>query len=154
MELDFDTMNEDYLEYEKIYFSLLEFVFDYLKYQMDPIVSVSIVDNATIHNLNKKFRNIDKDTDVLSFAFLDSEKENKMKFLNSRQTYCLGEIFISYEKAIEQAKEYGHSFKREMCFLFVHGLLHLCGFDHMNKEDEEKMFSLQKEILKLKGIDR
>ena len=64
----------------------------------------------------------------------------------------LGDIYISVEKAEEQAKEYGHSIKRELCFLFVHGLLHLLGYDHMNEEDEKVMFSLQDQILSEKGI--
>ena len=65
---------------------------------------------------------------------------------------ALGDIYISVEKASEQAQEYGHSIKRELCFLFVHGLLHLLGYDHMNKEDEEVMFDLQEKILKERGI--
>ena len=65
---------------------------------------------------------------------------------------ALGDIYISVEKAIEQANEYGHSIKRELSFLFVHGLLHLLGYDHMTKEDEEVMFTLQEAILKEKGI--
>ena len=67
----------------------------------------------------------------------------------SKQEVCLGEIYISIDKALEQAKEYGHSEKREFCFLFVHGLLHLLGYDHMNSEDEKVMFGLQDIILGL-----
>jgi len=66
----------------------------------------------------------------------------------------LGDIYISYDKVISQAEEYGHSTKREICFLAIHGLLHLLGYDHMNKEDEEKMFKLQKELLNSYGIKK
>ena len=65
---------------------------------------------------------------------------------------ALGDIYISVEKAVEQAKEYGHSVNRELSFLFVHGLLHLLGYDHMNEEDEKVMFDLQEKILKEKGV--
>ncbi len=67
----------------------------------------------------------------------------------SKQEVCLGEIYISFDKALEQAKEYGHGEKREFCFLFVHGLLHLLGYDHMTVEDEREMFAMQDVILSL-----
>lgn len=154
MELDFYSIKKEYENYENTFFELLSFTFNFLKYKMDPIVSISIVDNKTIHALNKKYRKIDRPTDVLSFAFMDNDIIDKKQLLNNKETYCLGEIFISYQKAEEQSKEYGHSFSREMCFLFIHGLLHLCGYDHMEKEDEQEMFNLQKEILNAKGILR
>ena len=147
MELDFTSVNETYNEYEDIYAQLLEKTLSYLHLSFSPIVSVSIVDNKFIHQMNKDYRGIDRETDVISFAFLDNE-ENKDKILHSQDVVALGDIYISYEKAIAQAEEYGHPLSRELRFLFVHGLLHLLGYDHMNEEDEKIMFSLQEEILK------
>jgi len=102
--------------------------------------NVIIVDNEYIHRLNKEYRNIDRETDVITFALEDDKTFNPKERV-------LGDIYISIEKAISQSEEYGHSLKRELSFLAVHGLLHLLGYDHMEKEEEEIMFRLQKEIL-------
>ena len=107
--------------------------------------NVIFINNDEIHSINKEYRNIDRETDVISFAFLDNE--DREKEYKSGMPVILGDIYISLDKANEQAKEYGHSLKRELCFLFVHGLLHLLGYDHMKKEDEDIMFPLQDKIL-------
>ena len=146
MELDFISEIPGYDEYEEIYLSLLARTFKHLHLKADPILSVSLVNNEFIHKLNKEYRHIDRPTDVISFAFLDGE-ENKEKILKSGGPVSLGDIYISVEKAQEQAQDYGHSIKRELSFLFVHGLLHLLGYDHMNEEDEKVMLTLQDEIL-------
>ena len=87
-------------------------------------------------------------TDVLSFAVEDDLDKELIKEINSLSSVReIGDIIISFERAVEQANEYGHSVNREVCFLFVHGVLHLLGYDHMNKEDEEIMISLQNAIL-------
>ena len=112
---------------------------------------MSIVDNRYIHKINKKYRHIDRPTDVISFAFLDAE-DNYDKILFSPGPVVLGDIYISLDKAKEQAEEYGHSLHRELSFLFVHGLLHLLGYDHMNEKEEKEMFQLQEEILSTKGV--
>ena len=148
MELDFDSVFEEFNKYEEIYLSLLEKAFKYLNLKCDPILSVSLVDNEFIHKMNKDYRNIDRPTDVISFAFLDTET-NRQEILLSKAPVVLGDIYISIDKAKEQAKEYGHPLERELKFLFVHGLLHLLGYDHMKKEDEEIMFPLQEKILAL-----
>ena len=148
MELDFDSVFEEFNKYEEIYLSLLEKTFKYLDLKCDPILSVSLVDNEFIHKMNKDYRNIDRPTDVISFAFLDTET-NRQEILLSKAPVVLGDIYISIDKAKEQAKEYGHPLERELKFLFVHGLLHLLGYDHMKKEDEEIMFPLQEKILAL-----
>ena len=145
MELDFTSINEDFNNYEEIYSYLIEKVFKVLNLSFDPVVSVSFIDNEEIHKINKEYRKIDRPTDVISFAFLDNE--DRSKEYASGMPVILGDIYISLDKASEQAKEYGHSMKRELCFLFVHGLLHLLGYDHMKKEDEEIMFPLQDKIL-------
>lgn len=110
--------------------------------------NVIIVNNDKIHSLNKDYRNIDRPTDVITFA-LEDDKQVDIPSIR-----VLGDIYISYDKVISQALEYNHSKKRELCFLAVHGLLHLLGYDHMNKEDEEKMFKLQKELLENYGIKK
>lgn len=110
--------------------------------------NVIIIDNDSIHKINKEYRGIDRPTDVITFALEDDKK------IDTPEVRILGDIYISYDKVISQAKEYGHSIKRELCFLGVHGLLHLLGYDHMNKKDEEKMFSLQKELLDSYGIKK
>lgn len=103
--------------------------------------NIIIVDNEYIHDLNKNYRNIDRPTDVITFALEDYDDGVE---LDHR---VLGDIYISLDKAKSQAEEYGHSFKREICFLACHGFLHLLGYDHMVKEDEEVMFGLQEVIL-------
>jgi len=110
--------------------------------------NVIIVDNPYIKKINKEYRNIDKETDVISFALLDDEREVE------GDKVILGDIYISIDKAISQSKEYGHSLVRELCFLSVHGLLHLLGYDHMNKEEEKEMFEKQEMILNEQGITR
>lgn len=112
------------------------------------IVSIVLVDNEYIHKINKEYRNVDRETDVISFAFMDDETNPESGVTD------LGEIYISLEKAHSQSKEYGHSFKRELCFLLTHGLLHLLGYDHMTDEDEKEMFGLQEEVLNSLGIGR
>ena len=111
------------------------------------IVSIVLTGDEHIHEINKIYRGIDRPTDVISFAFLDEET-------NPNNITDLGEIYISLEKAHTQAVEYNHSFKRELCFLLTHGLLHLLGYDHMTKEDEKEMFGLQEEILSSLNIER
>ncbi len=110
--------------------------------------NVIIVDNNSIHAINKKYRNIDRPTDVITFALEDNKQ------IDIPEVRVLGDIYISYDKVISQSEEYGHSKKRELCFLGVHGLLHLLGYDHMNEKDERKMFKLQKELLEEYGIKK
>ena len=110
--------------------------------------NVIIVDNDYIWKLNKEYRKIDRPTDVITFALEDHED---IKYEDFR---LLGDIYISLDKAKEQAIEYGHSFKREICFLAVHGFLHLLGYDHMELEEEEIMFSKQELILNETGITK
>lgn len=108
--------------------------------------NIIFVDKDEIQRINREFRKIDRVTDVISFALCDDE--------DIVQTNELGDIFICLDRAFEQAEEYGHSVEREVAFLAVHGYLHLCGFDHMTKEDEEVMFKKQDEILHAANIER
>lgn len=111
--------------------------------------NVIIINNEEIHKINKEYRGIDRPTDVISFALEDYKD---IKYENDYRV--LGDIYISIDKVKEQAKEYGHSEKRELAFLAVHGLLHLLGYDHMEKEDEKVMFSKQELILDGYGITK
>lgn len=104
------------------------------------------VTEEEIQQINKEYRNIDKVTDVISFAEIDDNDRSDF--------YSLGDIFICVKRAYSQAADYGHSAAREFAFLAVHGYLHLCGFDHMTKEDEEVMFKIQDDILNKAGIKR
>lgn len=108
-----------------------------------------IVDNEYIHELNKNYRNIDRETDVITFALEDEDT-----MVLPENVRVLGDIYISIDKARSQADEYGHSFLREICFLAVHGFYHLLGYDHMTPEDEKIMFSKQEEVLNAYGITR
>ncbi|MBQ2214561.1 MAG: rRNA maturation RNase YbeY [Erysipelotrichaceae bacterium] len=105
------------------------------------VVSVIFVNDEQIHQINRDYRNVDRPTDVISFALRDDDSEGD--YVEEE----LGDIFINIDAARRQAVDYGHSLKREICFLFTHGLLHLCGYDHMTKEDEAEMIALQKKIL-------
>lgn len=113
------------------------------------IFNVIIVDNDYIHELNKNYRNIDRETDVITFA-LEDEKD-MVAPIGER---VLGDIYISIDKAISQAEEYGHSLLRELSFLAVHGFYHLLGYDHMTEEEEKVMFSKQEEVLHECEIER
>lgn len=110
-------------------------------------LSVALVSNRAIKKLNKEWMGKDKPTDVLSFPLMEEAPDEE-------QPWELGEIVISVEKASEQAADYGHSFEREMAFLFVHGALHILGFDHMTPADEKEMFGRQKKILEAAGFRR
>ncbi len=139
--IDYRITNE--YGYDKDYSYLDSLINRTLKHEQVKNANFSIVfvDEAKIQDLNKKYRGIDKITDVISFAFEDNPDivYNNMRFL--------GEIYICIPRMIMQAKEYEHSEIRELAFLTCHGLLHLLGYDHQTKDEEEIMFSLQEELL-------
>ena len=112
------------------------------------VFSVVFVGDEEIQKINREYRGFDRITDVISFAFEDNQK---MVYNNIR---LLGDIYISIPQMRRQASYYGHSEKRELSFLTVHGLLHLLGYDHMSKEDESIMFALQELILDEQNIKR
>jgi probable rRNA maturation factor len=109
-------------------------------------VNLTVCDNNYIHEINREQRGIDAPTDVLSFPFYDFDTPNV--------TTLLGDIIISIDKAKEQAVSYGHSLKRELCFLAAHSALHLLGYDHEDEKEREKMEEKQKAILDSLGITR
>ena len=135
------------LEYIETMQKLIDYALEHENLE-NVLFNVIIVDNEYIHKLNKEYRGVDRPTDVISFALEDShdEVENDIRIL--------GDIYISIDKVYEQAKEYGHSNLREICFLMIHGFLHLLGYDHMRIEDEKIMFAKQEEILNGFGITR
>lgn len=124
-------------------------------------VNLSFVDEKTIRRLNKDTRNIDKVTDVLTYPYIELKPKEKLKLSDYKleidpddNRLLIGDIYICTKRAKEQSKEYGHSLNREMCFLFCHGLLHILGYDHIEKEDEEVMTKFQNEILDKLNIRR
>ena len=127
---------------------------EYIKYVVKKLelerceFNIIIIDNEKIREINREYRNIDAETDVISFALEDADN---IKIDDYR---VLGDIYISIDKCYSQAMEYGHSRERELCFLATHGILHLLGYDHMNASDEEKMFTLQEELLDGYNIKR
>lgn len=113
-------------------------------------LSITLTDDENIHALNKKFRGIDKATDVLSFAFRESDEPE----IIGTDFEILGDVIISTERAKIQAEEFGHSFLREIIFLEVHGLLHLLGYDHIEDDERQEMETEQKFIMEKLGIGR
>ena len=145
----FDIFNETNEKIEE-----LEFIESYIKFicgneKLDNcIFNIIFIDNERIKEINKEYRNIDKVTDVISFAL---EDKNDIKYDGFR---VLGDIYISLDKAKEQAVLYEHSYIRELCFLITHGILHLLGYDHMEEEDEKIMFDKQERLLEEYEIKR
>ena len=114
-------------------------------------VSVTLTNNDYIHQLNRKYRQIDRPTDVLSFALNESEEPD---IENGPDINVLGDIILSVERAEEQAADYGHSLRREIAFLTVHGMLHLLGYDHMEEEERLEMEQEQRFVMEKLGIPR
>jgi probable rRNA maturation factor len=116
-------------------------------------VSVTVVTDKRIQEINREYRDKDMPTDVISFA-LEELGEEEVKIVGGDMPRVLGDIIISIDRTKQQAEEYGHSFSRELGFLALHGFLHLLGYDHMEAEDEKKMFGRQKDILDEYGLKR
>lgn len=112
---------------------------------LDCEISVSFVNNDEIQELNKEYRGLDKETDVLSFPM---EEE----FFIEGAPYLLGDVIISLEKALEQSREYGHSLIREISYLTTHSIFHLLGYDHIDEEEKDVMRSKEKEIMRRLAI--
>ena len=126
---------------------------DVVKESLRCEVSLSIVSNDEIQEINKQFREIDAPTDVLSFPLLTFE-EGEQADVNENNEIMLGDIIISIDKAKAQAEEYGHGLRRELAFLTAHSMLHLMGYDHMEEEEQKEMFKKQDDILNNLGITR
>lgn len=139
-----NELDESKNSYEESFNKFFIKTLNTLKLNDNYIMSVTLVNREKIHDINREYRKIDKETDVISFAFLDDEKE---VIKSNNIPIDLGEIYICYDVADENRKAYNNSIGREINFLFVHGLLHLLGYDHKTSEEEKIMFGLQEQIL-------
>ena len=144
----FNQLDEEIKELETVEKVLLSAI----KKEMleDVTFNLIIVGNEYIHSLNKTYRGIDRETDVITFALEDEDSI----IVPEEEGRNLGDIYISIDKARSQAEEFGHGLLRELSFLAVHGFYHLLGYDHMTPEDEEVMFKKQEEVLEEYGITR
>ena len=136
------TRNSHWKEYYSLFEEIAEATEKNLSLKTKSSVSVILVKSKAIHVLNRDYRNIDRPTDVITFAAQEGEP-----FF--QEQIELGDIFINVDAVVSQAEEYGHSEKREIGFLFIHGLLHCLGYDHEDEKSEKMMFALQKQILDL-----
>ena len=160
--------NQDKIEVTEEFINKISNVCDFaLKEEgvdVDYQISLLFVDNSEIREINNETRGIDRETDVLSFPMLDFE-ENKVykdmyldfefdETFKDGNEVVLGDMVLSLEKALEQSKDYGHSYEREVSYLVVHSILHLLGYDHMVEEDKNKMRKREEEILNKLDIRR
>ena len=151
-------------ELKDILFKTIEFALKEEEVHENCEISLLFVDNEEIREINKENRGIDRATDVLSFPMLDYEDKKVFKEMYKDfkfdATYLdgdnlvLGDIVLSLEKAMEQSKEFGHSFYREAAYLVVHSVLHLLGYDHIEEEDKKRMRPREEEILKAMDLTR
>lgn len=148
--MEIEVFNETEEDLSKDIMELKDFLYKAAKDEkLDNIIyNVIIIDNDRIQKINKEYRGKDMPTDVITFALEDD------KTFNRTDIRVLGDIYISIDKVRSQALEYGHSFKRELYFLSIHGFLHLLGYDHMKEEEEKVMFKKQEEVLLRYGIER
>ena len=150
------------IDYEDIATKVIQKAEDFVECPYDCEVNLLITNNEEVHSLNKETRNIDSPTDVLSFPAIDFEspadfskiEDDDFNFNPESGELVLGDIIISYDKVIEQAKEYNHSETREFAFLVAHSMLHLFGYDHMNDNERKSMESDQESILNDLNIRR
>ena len=150
------------INYEEIADKVINAALDYEECPYEAEVSLTLVDNNRIHDINKEFRDIDRPTDVLSFPMVEYDDAGEFAFLEDEDDcfnpetgeLMLGDIIISLDKVEEQAIAYGHSFTREYSFLIAHSMLHLMGYDHMTDDDASIMEAKQRAILDNLNITR
>lgn len=157
-EFDFDC--------REIVESVINACLEYAGCPFEAAVEVTLTNNEEIHRINKEYREIDSPTDVLSFPMIEYETAGDFSFLESEEAFAascfdcetgelvLGDIVISADKVRQQAREYGHSEKRELAFLVAHSMFHLFGYDHMEEEERIRMEKMQSEVLEKLGIYR
>ena len=143
-----ENRNKASFKNKRLYKKIFKTTLNLLEIKGRSEVNVIIIDNKEIKAISKQYKKKDKATDVLSFPSDWQELKDKIGY------NMFGDIFISHEKVTTQAKKFGHSEKREWGYLFVHGLLHLIGYDHMNKKDEKEMNGLAKIIMTKVGVER
>ena len=151
------------IDYETVAREVINASLDYVLCPYECVINIMITDNEGIRALNHQMRGLDKPTDVLSFPGIEFVHEGDFSVVESEPAayfdsetgeLMLGDIMISLEKVIEQAKEYNHSVKREFAFLIAHSMLHLSGYDHMEEEERLQMETMQEEILQGIGYTR
>ncbi|MGL5295842.1 MAG: rRNA maturation RNase YbeY [Culicoidibacterales bacterium] len=154
--IDFgQQIDGDYTKEEQFITQLLMKLIEMEQLSEDNLeVSITLMNNTQIQEINRDYRGKDQPTDVISFAFEDNDDEFPIFGMNEEIPRVLGDIFISLERGREQANEYGHSFERELGFLAVHGFLHLLGYDHMNEAEEKIMFTKQEAVLQAFDLQR
>lgn len=150
-------------DWEELYRSVASAVLDMENCPYETEISLLVTDLEQIHEINRQTRQMDAPTDVLSFPNLEFERESDFELVEDVYADCfnpdtgeliLGEIIVCAAKAVEQAEQFGHSIKREFAFLIAHSMLHLCGYDHLTKEEEEIMIQKQETVLGQLGIRR
>lgn len=147
---------EENIKFEEIIKKVIEQCFKEEKLENSKLnISITLTTPENIRKINKEYRNVDNETDVLSFPIFEKEELDK-KILNNNFEYedILGDIVISIKRVEEQAKEYGHSFERELSYMIVHGFYHLMGYDHIKEEDKLVMRSKEEKVLTKLGITR
>ena len=147
--MDIAEINFLDIEEEKKYIDILNIVLKecFIQEKLDEknlYVNIVLTNPENIRKMNKEYRNIDKETDVLSFPMFEREELQRRKDIN---TDILGDIVISIERVSKQAEEYGHSFERELAYMAVHGFYHLMGYDHMKESDKKEMRQKEEDIL-------
>lgn len=160
--LEYETTIPLDVDYKTIIHDMIEEALETYHCPYEVEVSVTLTDNDTIHRINKEFRNIDRATDVLSFPMIEYETPADFSAVEDMEdvfnpdtgNLMLGDIMISVEKVMEQARIYGHSVTRELAFLTAHSMLHLFGFDHMEEEERKDMEQRQEELLHKRGYER
>lgn len=154
IEIEFRDIEENE-EYEDIIKRVVETCYNEEKMQEANLsISIILTTPENIKEINTKYRNIEKETDVLSFPMFEKEEINEMILNKNNIPEVLGDIIVSIEKVKEQAKEYGHSFERELSYMIVHGFYHLMGYDHIEEKDKIKMRPKEEKILEKLEITR
>lgn len=143
-------------EYEKLISGVVNMCFKVEKLEkLNLYISITLTTPAEIRKINKEYREIDKETDVLSFPMFEkNELDEMVKEQNNQIPETIGDIVISVDRVKEQAEEYGHSFERELAYMVVHGFYHLMGYDHMVEEDKKIMREKEEHVLSLLEINR
>ena len=151
------------LDYESIAMEVIDASLDYVMCPYECVINIMLTDNDGIRRVNRQMRGLDQPTDVLSFPGIEFESEGDFTIVESDTAsyfdsetgeLMLGDIMISLEKVVEQAKEYNHSREREYAFLIAHSMLHLSGYDHMEDAERIRMEAMQEEILHRVGYTR
>ena len=147
---------EENKDYEKIINIVVDKCFEVEKLEkLNLYLSITLTTPAEIRSINKEFRNIDKETDVLSFPMFEKEEIDQIVVSGKNDIVeALGDIVISVNRVKEQAEEYGHSFERELAYMVVHGFYHVMGYDHMVEEDKVVMRAKEENVLSMLNINR